>query len=98
MRAENEMFDLILNVAKKDEQIRAVLLVGSRANANAPQDKYQDYDITYFVKDIAPFFHNLDWIEENFGKPVILQMPEMMPHADGDGHFTYLMIFGRKPN
>lgn len=97
MRSEEEMLELILNVAKNDERIRAVLLTGSRANPSAPRDAYQDYDITYFVKDVTPFYHNLDWIEEHFGKPAVLQMPEIMTHPslppDGDGHFTYLMLF-----
>jgi len=93
MRTETEMFDLILNVAKVDERIRAVLLSGSRANPNAPKDMYQDYDITYFVKDVAPFYNNTTWIEDRFGKPLIMQMPEIMRNPEGDGHFTYLMIF-----
>jgi len=64
--------DLIVGVAKTDERIRAVLLVGSRANPIVPKDIYQDYDITYFVKDIAPFYNNPAWVEKHFGKPVIL--------------------------
>jgi len=54
MRSEQEVMDLILRVANADERIRAVLLVGSRANPAAPKDIYQDYDITYFVEDITP--------------------------------------------
>jgi aminoglycoside 6-adenylyltransferase len=93
MRTEQEMMDLILGVAKADERIRAVLLVGSRANPSVPKDQYQDYDITYFVKDVEPFYNNTDWINEHFGKPLIMQMPEIMRYPMGDGHFTYLMIF-----
>ncbi|MFC5404731.1 aminoglycoside 6-adenylyltransferase [Cohnella soli] len=95
MRSEQEMMDLIINVAKEDERIRAVLMVGSRANPSVSKDKFQDYDITYFVKDVTPFYNNNEWIGEHFGKPVIVQMPEnmtLLPPA-GDGHFTYLMIF-----
>jgi aminoglycoside 6-adenylyltransferase len=95
MRSEQEMMDLIINVAKEDERIRAVLMVGSRANPSVPKDIYQDYDITYFVKDVTPFYDNSEWIEEHFGKPVIMQKPENMTllPPEGDGHFTYLMIF-----
>lgn len=97
MRSEKEMMDLIIGVAQADERIRAVLMVGSRANPNAPKDKYQDYDITYYVKDVAPFYNNIEWIRQKFGKPLIMQLPEMMSlpllPPDGDGHFTYLMIF-----
>jgi aminoglycoside 6-adenylyltransferase len=45
MRTEQEMFDLILNIAKKDERIRAVFMNGSRTNPNAVKDIFQDYDI-----------------------------------------------------
>lgn len=97
MRSENEMMKLILSTAKSDERIKAVLLSGSRANPEAPKDIFQDYDITYFVTDTMPFYNNTVWIEEKFGKPANLQLPELMTHPllppDGDGHFTYLMLF-----
>lgn len=97
MRTEQEMYDLILRTAKEDERIRAALLVGSRADPEAPRDQYQDYDITCLVKDVTPFYNNLAWIEETFGKPAVLQMPELMSHPllppESDGHFAYLMIF-----
>ncbi len=93
MRNEQEMMNLILGVAKADERIRAVLLVGSRANPTVPKDIYQDYDITYFVEDIAPFYNNPAWVEEHFGNPLIMQMPEDMRYPDGDGHFNYMMIY-----
>ena len=32
MRSEKEMYDLILDIAKRDERIRAVYMNGSRAN------------------------------------------------------------------
>jgi aminoglycoside 6-adenylyltransferase len=80
-------------VAKTDERIRAVLLVGSRANPIVPKDIYQDYDITYFVKDIAPFYNNPAWVEKHFGKPLIMQMPETMRYPVGDGRFNYMMIY-----
>lgn len=41
LRTEQEIMDLILSVAKSDERIRAVLLVGSRANPAIPKDSYQ---------------------------------------------------------
>lgn len=34
MRSEKEMYDLILDIAKRDERIRAVYMNGSRANPN----------------------------------------------------------------
>lgn len=93
MRSEQEIMDLILGVAEADERIRAVLLVGSRANPVIPKDIWQDYDITYFVEDIAPFCNNPAWVEERFGKPLIMQMPETMRYPTGDGSFNYMMIY-----
>jgi len=94
MRSENEMLDLILDTARDDDRIRAVILNGSRANPNVPRDPFQDYDIVYLVSDVAPFRHNLDWIAR-FGELMILQMPEIMgnPLPKQDGSFAYLMQF-----
>jgi aminoglycoside 6-adenylyltransferase len=94
MRSEQEMLDLIVETARDDERIRAVLLNGSRANPNAPQDIFRDFDIVYLVTDLAPFRHNLDWIQR-FGELMILQMPDEMqdpPPGDASG-FVYLMQF-----
>ena len=62
MRTPEEMLDLILGVAKEDERIRAVAMGGSRANKDCPDDVYQDFDIVFFVKDVAPFWDNEEWI------------------------------------
>jgi aminoglycoside 6-adenylyltransferase len=94
MRSEQEMLDLILDTARQDERIRAVIMNGSRANPNAPRDFFQDFDIVYVVSDVAPFKHNDEWIKR-FGKLGIIQLPEDMrdPPPAGDGHFAYLMQF-----
>ncbi len=94
MRSEQEMFDLIIGTARADERIRAVILNGSRANPNAPRDRFQDFDIVYAVTDVAPFWHNLAWIAR-FGERMILQLPEEMqnPPPSRDGGFAYLMQF-----
>lgn len=95
MRTTEEMLELILNVAKEDPDIRAVLMSGSRANKDCLVDKYQDFDIVYFVKDVQPYWDNMSWIEEKFGKPILVQKPEsieLIP-PDRDGNYAYLMIF-----
>lgn len=93
MRSERQMFELILETAKDDDRIRAVIMNGSRANPNAPRDIFQDFDIVYIVTDVAPFRKNLEWIQR-FGEMIILQMPDDMqdPPAIG-GSFGYLMQF-----
>lgn len=92
MRCEQEMYELILGIAKADERIRAVLLNGSRANPNAPKDKYQDFDIVYIVKDFTSFTANNDWVDI-FGERLIMQMPEAMREPSGRGHFNWMILF-----
>jgi aminoglycoside 6-adenylyltransferase len=92
MRDENEMLDLILNVARNNPKVSAVLLNGSRANPLAPKDKYQDFDIVYVVDEIEPMHNDIDWIEV-FGRRVMLQMPETMRDPTNDGTFAFLMLF-----
>lgn len=94
MRSEKKMMDLIMDTAKKDDRIRAVILGGSRANPNAKKDFFQDYDIIYVVKNIDTFTCDQNWIDI-FGEMMILQMPksmELIPEID-DGSVVYLMQF-----
>jgi aminoglycoside 6-adenylyltransferase len=96
MRTEQQVFDLILNSANADVRFRAVLMEGSRANPSVSKDKYQDYDISYFVHDIEPFYNHPEWVVEKFGEPLIIQIPAAMhPKNPGtpNGNFNYMMIF-----
>jgi aminoglycoside 6-adenylyltransferase len=74
--------------------VRAVVMNGSRANPNAPKDIFQDYDIVYFVRDVAPYRRNPE-IPRIFGEILILQTPEDMnePLPANDGCYGYLMQF-----
>lgn len=94
MRTETEILDLILNIARADERIRAVVMNGSRVNPSARRDIFQDYDVVYYVTEVAPYRGNKDFIRP-FGELMILQTPEDMgdPPPDNDGHYTYLMQF-----
>ena len=94
MRSEQEMLDLIVNTAKADDRIRAVILNGSRAALNRPHDIFQDFDIVYVVTDLMSFKSDPAWIDR-FGTRMILQLPDAMedpPPSDGD-RFAYLMQF-----
>lgn len=94
MRTESEMYDLILETARTDPRIRAVILNGSRANPNARRDIFQDYDIVYVVTDVDSFRADPTWVDR-FGERIIMQTPDAMgdpPPANRDT-FTYLMLF-----
>jgi aminoglycoside 6-adenylyltransferase len=94
MRSEQQMLDLILSFAKKDDNIRAIVMNGSRANPNAPKDIFQDFDIACLVNDLAPYVRNNN-IPQYFGEILILQEPENMgePSSEDEGHYAYLMQF-----
>jgi aminoglycoside 6-adenylyltransferase len=64
MKTEQEIIDVFINFAKGDERIRAVYLHGSRANPNAPKDKYSDYDIVYVASETGSFIDNKEWLNE----------------------------------
>jgi aminoglycoside 6-adenylyltransferase len=94
VRNEHEMLNLILSFANCDDNIRAVVMNGSRANPNAPKDLFQDFDIACLVNDLAPYVRNKN-IPPYFGEILILQEPDNMgePSPENEGHYAYLMQF-----
>jgi len=93
MRSEAEMLGLILDTARVDERIRAVILNGSRANPNALADQFRDYDIVYVVTDVRSFTTDPGWIDR-FGERAILQKPDdMLGGQHLPYRYAYLMQF-----
>lgn len=93
-RDAHAILDLVLTCANADENVRAVVMNGSRVNPNAPKDPFQDFDVVYLVRDVETFTRRPN-VVEFFGEIMILQTPEDMgdPPADNAGHYTYLMQF-----
>ena len=85
MRAETEMLDLILQIAKTI-QVEAVAMSGSRTNSKALKDEFQDYDLVYVVDDIDNLTSALSWLDQ-FGKLIIEQEVTL------DHRRLYLMLF-----
>lgn len=92
------MLDLIINVAKRDERVRAVYMNGSRSNPNIKKDNYQDYDIVYVVTEIESFLGNKSWISI-FGDIAIVQESRLVDIAlydmkhDFNSSYIWLMLF-----
>lgn len=88
MLNEQQVLKQILDFAKAEDRVRAVMLNGSRLNDNAPKDIWQDYDIVFFVRDIdtVDYKANQDWIKQ-FGELVIKQV------NDFDNGFIVMMQF-----
>ena len=94
MRTEDVMLRLILETAKRDDNIRVVILNGSRANPEAIKDPFQDFDIVYYVNDLKCIPQDHAWLEV-FGERLIMQTLDDMvfdppPPLDG---MVYLMQF-----
>ncbi|HEO3871406.1 TPA: aminoglycoside 6-adenylyltransferase [Streptococcus agalactiae] len=92
MRDEQEIYNLVLNIANRDKRIEAVLLNGSRANPNVPKDDFQDYDIVFvtnFIEDIISdtYYH------KKFGDILIMQKPNEFRNKMEYNCFAYLMQF-----
>ena len=85
MRTDQEILDLILQIAKK-LQVDAVALSGSRTNQKVQTDEFQDYDVVYIVEDLDGLVADLAWLNQ-FGKRIIEQ-EVTLKHRH-----LYLMLF-----
>ena len=92
-RTSEEMMRLILSRAENDAHIRVVGMEGSRTNKNIPKDRFQDFDVTYFVDDPALYTKDDTWVNV-FGERLIMQKPEDMElfPAVEEG-YSFLMFF-----
>ena len=89
------MMGLILGYAQEDQRVRAVWMNGSRANPNAPRDRWQDFDIVYAVTDMGSFLADDSWVDL-FGPRVIMQTRREQadsPESRYTDWFIYLMQF-----
>ena len=85
MKTDQEMLDLILQIAKK-LPIDAVALSGSRTSKKIQTDEFQDYDVVYIVDDLDYLTSDLSWLTQ-FGERIIEQEVTL-------GHRRlYLMLF-----
>jgi aminoglycoside 6-adenylyltransferase len=94
MRSEQEMMQMLIDFAVHDQRIRLVTLEGLRTNKNIRPDKFQDYDISYFVTDLDSFKENDLWLDA-FGYRLFMQKSEDMelfPPELGNW-FSYLILF-----
>lgn len=93
MRSIQTMLNTITSVAKHDDRIRAVVMNGSRVNPAVKKDRYQDYDIVYYVDDYQTFPKDKEWIKV-FGEPLIIQTKDDQLDASMDeAWYIYLMQF-----
>jgi aminoglycoside 6-adenylyltransferase len=81
-------YDYIIDIAKSDENIRGVILYGSRADNSVIPDQYQDYDVYYIVNDKQRFDVSVfEDVKLCFIPSEVY--PELFPDED-----AYLVLFG----
>ena len=85
MRAEAEMLDIIIKIAK-NLKVKAIAMSGSRTNQKVQTDEFQDYDVVYVVDNLDNLTRDISWLDQ-FGKRIIEQEVRL-------GHRRlYLMLF-----
>jgi len=92
MRTEHDMIVHIQEHARQDENVRGVVINGSRVSPSAIRDDYQDYDIFYLVNDVQKFISD-HTIEHELGDTKLLFRPDQhYPELFHDEQ-VYLMLF-----
>lgn len=66
--------------ATQEHNIRAALVIGSRARTVQPADQWADLDLIVIVQNAQPLIDNVDWLTQ-VGEPV-LTFVEMTPSGD----------------
>lgn len=98
MRNEDEMMELIVSFAQRDERIRAVYMNGSKTNTKVTKDIFQDYDIVYVVTETVSFINDKTWINDYFGDLIMIQEPDKNDFGrevdfDVNRSYGFLMLF-----
>lgn len=88
--SNDNVLEIMLNYAENDDNIRAVLMEGSRAFGEV--DEYSDYDLVYVTESSQPYFDGaiLPFLKAHFGEITVMQTPD-----NGDPHdvYTHLIQF-----
>ncbi|RUT65700.1 hypothetical protein CKG00_04240 [Morganella morganii] len=96
MRTDNDIYLAIQDYICTDNNIRAAVLNGSRENKQVAADKYQDFDIVFFVNNIEAA-KTSPLRESFFGTPVLQQCPDDMLLGNENipprAAYTLLMIY-----
>lgn len=77
----------IIAWAQEQEDIRAVILVGSRARQYPPADEWSDLDLEFYSTEFTSYFENLPPLER-FG-----QLWVNVPFVRGDQRPEYLVLY-----
>ena len=87
------LFDKIIDLAKRTENVRVVEMNGSRVNPNITKDQYQDFDIVFYVKNFKAFLKDETW-KNDFDKPLVSQCSkEQRDYDESSNSYIYMLQF-----
>ena len=84
-----ETEEVLIQWARQQPLVRAMLLTSTRAVPNAPLDIFSDYDVILVVRDVQPFASERAWLED-FGPVLALYRDplETSPEGQHSGNVT----------
>jgi aminoglycoside 6-adenylyltransferase len=83
MHQAPEVARQLMQWAKRQDSVRAMLLTSTRANPHASVDLLSDYDVILVVRDIRPFFEDRTWLQD-FGQVLVSYWDPICPAPDYD--------------
>jgi aminoglycoside 6-adenylyltransferase len=73
--------------ADERDDVKALLLVGSRTRTVTPADRWSDLDLIFLLDDPAPYTEDSSWVHE-FGAPLVTFL-----EATLDGHWERRVLY-----
>lgn len=64
MNAQQQLLTRIISCCEENEEVRALILIGSQVRAEFHADAYSDLDLIMIVNDISRFIQSNDWVDE----------------------------------
>jgi len=88
--AYERLVDRFIGWAQTEDNIRAAIVIGSRARLDHPADEWSDLDVLIFAVDPEPYWATTNWLHQ-IGEPW-LTFVESTP--DGKGHERRVLFEG----
>ncbi|MDA3931387.1 MAG: aminoglycoside 6-adenylyltransferase [Tenericutes bacterium] len=92
MDKHQALYHKVIDFAKNNDDVRAVVMNGSRVNANIKPDDYQDFDIVYYVREFHRFMEDKQFIK-TFGDILVIQTKDdQRPDVSEDELMWYIYL------
>jgi aminoglycoside 6-adenylyltransferase len=88
--AYEQLIDRFVQWAQTEDNIRAAIVIGSRARVDHPADEWSDLDMLIFADDPEPYWATTDWLH-NVGNPWLTFVE---PTPDGKGFERRVLFEG----